>query len=291
MPHDERRALRFSLFFSGILAAFPLLAAQDSGVAQLTTAPVAGQVHVLQGAGGNIALNIGNDGVVMVDTQFAPLADEIQARIGELGGTRPAFVINTHWHADHSGGNARFAGTAQLIAHDNVFKRLAGAGDSTPAALPTLTYQHSLTLHYNGEDIRLLHLPASHTDGDTAVWFTGSNVVHLGDTYINRAFPFVDTENGGTLAGLLDSADQMLALLPDDVTLIPGHGPVSDKADYASWLADVRESIAFVRAEQAAGKSLQTIIDAGLPAKYASWGERFVKEPTWITTIFNSPSP
>ncbi|HWK53514.1 MAG TPA: MBL fold metallo-hydrolase [Hyphomicrobiales bacterium] len=292
MPHDGRRPLRSSLFFTGFFAISSLAAAPDPGAAQLSAAPVSGQVHVLQGPGGNIALNIGADGVLMVDTQFAPLADEIEAKIHELGGTRPAFVINTHWHADHSGGNERFTGTAVLIAHDNVFKRLADpAADRVPAALPTLTYQQSMTLHYNGEDIRLLHLAASHTDGDTAVWFTGSNVVHLGDTYINRAFPFVDTENGGTLEGLLRNADEVLALLPDDVTIIPGHGPVSNKADFQSWVADVRESIDFVRGEQAAGKDLQSIIDTGLPAKYASWSERFVKEPTWITTIYNSPTP
>src|SRR5690606_24850365 len=172
--------------------------AQNFDNVQITATPVAGTVQMLQGQGGNIAVSIGADGVLMVDDQFGPLADKIKAKITELGGGAPAFLLNTHWHGDHTGGNEFFSDAATIIAHDNVRVRLADpSAERVPAALPVITYSDGISVHYNGEEIRLIHLPNGHTDGDSAVWFIGSNVVHMGDEYVNRTFPFIDTASGG----------------------------------------------------------------------------------------------
>jgi len=278
----------FSLVFAGLfLSSFA--SAQNFDNVQITATPVAGTVQMLQGQGGNIAVSIGADGVLMVDDQFGPLADKIKAKITELGGGAPAFLLNTHWHGDHTGGNEFFSDAATIIAHDNVRVRLADpSAERVPAALPVITYSDGISVHYNGEEIRLIHLPNGHTDGDSAVWFTGSNVVHMGDEYVNRTFPFIDTASGGTLEGLMQNSQRMLELLPDDVKIIPGHGELSTKAEFAEWAEGVKTTVALVLEQKAAGKDLQTIIDEGLPAEYESWGQGFINESAWITAIYNS---
>jgi Zn-dependent hydrolases, including glyoxylases len=278
----------FSLVFAGLfLSSFA--SAQNFDNVQITATPVAGTVQMLQGQGGNIAVSIGADGVLMVDDQFGPLADKIKAKITELGGGAPAFLLNTHWHGDHTGGNEFFSDAATIIAHDNVRVRLADpSAERVPAALPVITYSDGISVHYNGEEIRLIHLPNGHTDGDSAVWFIGSNVVHMGDEYVNRTFPFIDTASGGTLEGLMQNSQRMLELLPDDVKIIPGHGALSTKAEFAEWAEGVKTTVALVLEQKAAGKDLQTIIDEGLPAEYESWGQGFINESAWITAIYNS---
>jgi glyoxylase-like metal-dependent hydrolase (beta-lactamase superfamily II) len=278
-----------TLLFSGLFALAPFAAAQDLDAVTITATPVAGNVQLLQGQGGNIAVSIGDDGVLMVDDQFGPLADKLKAKIAELGGGNPAFLLNTHWHGDHTGGNEFFADDATIIAHDNVRLRLADPGAArAPGALPVITFSDGISVHYNGEEIRLIHLPDGHTDGDSAVWFTGSKVVHMGDDYVNNGFPFIDVQSGGTLQGFMDNSARMLTLLPDDVTLIPGHGTLATKAEFATWAADVKETVTLVQAKMKEGKDLQSIIAEGLPDKYDSWGQGFINESAWITTIYNS---
>jgi glyoxylase-like metal-dependent hydrolase (beta-lactamase superfamily II) len=279
-----------TLLFSGLFALAPFAAAQNSDPVEITATPVAGTVQMLQGpAAGNIAVSIGSDGVLMVDDQFGPRAEGIKAKIAELGGGAPTFLLNTHWHGDHTGGNEFFADHATIIAHDNVRIRLEDPGAArVPQALPVITFSDGISVHYNGEEIRLIHLPDGHTDGDSAVWFTGSKVVHMGDEYVNNGFPFIDTQSGGTLQGFMANSAHMLEVLPDDVRLIPGHGTVSSKAEFATWAADVKESVSLVQASMKAGKDLPTIIAEGLPDKFDSWGLGFIKEDAWITTIYNS---
>ena len=278
-----------SLIFAGLCALSPFANAQNFDNVEISAIPVAGTVQVLQGQGGNIAVSIGTDGVLMVDDQFGPLADKIKAKITELGGDAPTFVLNTHWHGDHTGGNEFFAGDATIIAHDNVRVRLADPGAGRVAeALPVITHSNGLSVHYNGEEIRLVHLPTGHTDGDTAVWFLGSNVVHMGDEYVNRTFPFIDSQSGGTLEGLMKNSAYMLEILPDDVKIIPGHGAISTKAEFAEWAEGVKVTANLVLDKKAAGKDLQTIITEGLPAEYSSWGQGFINDSAWITAVFNS---
>jgi glyoxylase-like metal-dependent hydrolase (beta-lactamase superfamily II) len=280
---------RVSLLFASVFLTTTAFAQTNFDDVQITSSKVAGKVYMLMGSGGNIGVTLGDDGVLMVDDQFAPLADKIKAAIRDLGGDAPTFLLNTHWHGDHSGGNEMFADTATIIAHDNVRVRMA-APDSgrVPESLPVLTFGDGLSLYFNDEEIRLIHLPAGHTDGDTAIWFTGSNVLHMGDEFVAIAYPFIDLNSGGSVNGLLSNAEKILALVPDDIMIIPGHGPLSTKADFARWAAGVKTTAGIVTAKIAAGMTLEAIIAEGLPAEYASWGQGFISEQAWITAIYNS---
>jgi cyclase len=200
---------------------------------------------MLQGADGDIAASIGDDGMVIVDDQFAPLVEKIQSSLKSLGITnKPVrFVIDTHFHGDHTGGNAPFSNAGStLIAQDNVRKRLesgvvAGNGSSIrmenkpaeKAALPIITFEHDLTVHLNGEDIRALHFPPEHTDGDSIIFFPKNNVVHMGDDFVRYGFPFIDVASGGSVQGMIAAMEKASAQLPSDVKVIPGHGELSDE--------------------------------------------------------------
>jgi cyclase len=283
-------SLRAAMLFSAVFTGASVIAAEtDFAAVQITATPVAGNIQMLQGNGGNIAVSLGDDGVLMVDDQFAPLSDKIKAAITALGGSAPKFLLNTHWHGDHSGGNENFAASATIIAHDNVHVRIADpANKRVPAALPDVTFANGLTMHFNGEEIRLIHLPQGHTDGDTAIWFTSSNVIHMGDEYIIGGFPFIDLNSGGSVQGLIDNHQTILALIPADIKIIPGHGALSTKAEMSTWIAGVTATAKLITDQKAAGKALPAIITQGLPAQYASWGKGFISEAAYITAVYNS---
>ena len=265
----------------------------SGGGADIGPSGEAGKIHVLTGAGGNIGVSVGSDGLLIVDDQFAPLADKIRAALKGLSQGDLAFVLNTHWHFDHTGGNEAFGSEATIIAHDNVRKRMEKGqtlrGEQVPPALPkalpVITFGESVTIHFNGEEIRVLHYPHGHTDGDSVIFFTGSNVVHMGDDYFAGRFPFIDMESGGSLAGLTENIGKVLGELPADVKIIPGHGPVSTKADLQGYLDMLEETTAHVRQRIEAGKDLKAIQEEGLPEKWKDWGSGFIKTSDWIATI------
>ena len=269
---------------------------RDFSKVEIKATPVAGKIHMLQGAGGNIGVSMGSDGLLIVDDQFAPLADKIRIALKSLSPGDLAFVLNTHWHYDHTGGNEAFGGEATIIAHDNVRKRMEKGqmlgGDQVPAspakALPVITFGESVSIHFNGEEIRVLHYPHGHTDGDSVIFFTGSNVVHMGDDYFAGRFPFVDLESGGSLAGLTENIEKILGQLPADVKIIPGHGPLSTKTDLQGYLAMLKETTAHVRQRIEAGKDLKAIQAEGLPEKWKEWGSGFIKTENWIELIHGS---
>jgi cyclase len=269
---------------------------RDFSKVEVKAIPVAGKVHMLQGAGGNIGVSVGSDGLLIVDDQFAPLADKIRAALKGLGDGKLAFVLNTHWHYDHTGGNEAFGRDATIIAHDNVRKRLEKGqmlrGEQVPPAppkaLPVITFGESMSVHFNGEEIRVLHYPHGHTDGDSVIFFTGSNVVHMGDDYFAGLFPFVDLESGGSLAGLTENIEKVLGQIPADAKVIPGHGPLSTKADLQGYLAMLKETTAHVRQGIEAGKDLKALQAAGLPEKWKEWGSGFIKIEDWIALIHGS---
>jgi cyclase len=261
----------------------------DFAAVQVTAIPVSGKIHMLQGNGGNIGVSIGEDGVLMIDDQFAPLSNKIKETLRSLGGASPKYLLNTHHHGDHSGGNENFADTATILAHKNVRIRLADpTADRVPKALPVITYEAGLSIHFNGEEVRLIHLPNGHTDGDTVIWFTNSNVIHMGDEYVVGTFPFVDLTSGGSVVGLIQNHEKLLAELPDNIKIIPGHGALSTKAEMAEWIGVVRGSVELVFDEIAAGKSLDDIKKAGLPAEYKNYGRGFISQDAWLTAIYNS---
>ena len=265
---------------------------------QMKATKVAGNVYMLEGAGGNIGVSVGDDGLLIVDDQFAPLADKIRAALKGIADKKLKFILNTHWHGDHTGGNAVFGPEATIIAHDNVRKRLATEQKSTvfntttPAspkeALPVITFDQSLSVHFNGEDIRAIHFPHGHTDGDSVIFFPASNVVHLGDDFFAGRFPFVDLESGGSVEGLVKNIGELVNKIPADAKLIPGHGPISTLDDLKSYHRMLQQTTEIVRGKIAAGKTLDQIKSEGLPDEWKPWGTGFIKTDRWVETIYKS---
>jgi glyoxylase-like metal-dependent hydrolase (beta-lactamase superfamily II) len=273
-------------------------AQQDFSKVQMKATKVGGNIYMLEGAGGNIGVSAGVDGILIVDDQFAPLADKIRAALRELNPGELRFVLNTHYHGDHTGSNAAFGKEATIIAHDNVRARLAAEqtlmGNKVPPApkeaLPVITYSESVSIHFNGEEIRVIHYPNGHTDGDSVMFFTASNVVHLGDHFFANRFPFVDLDHGGSVQGLTKNIGDIIARLPADVRIIPGHGPITALDDLKRYQRMLNETTAFVRKEAAAGKTLAQLKAAGLPDEWKSWTWNFINTERWIETIYKSIS-
>ena len=290
------RARLLTLVAAAALLAVPVTAQQDFSAVEVTAEHVAGAVHMLTGAGGNIGVSAGEDGILIVDDQFAPLADKIRAALKAISPGDLEFVVNTHFHFDHTGGNAIFGKEALIVAHTNVRKRLAeGAGvrgrPAEPApkeALPVVTYDDGVSIHFNGEEIMIGHLTGGHTDGDSYIYFADSNVVHLGDQFFAGRFPFVDLGNGGNAVGLRDSIGEVLEYLPADAKVIPGHDPLSSVDDLKTYHRMLTECVAAVKAGKDAGKSVEDIQAAGLPDEWEGWGSGFINESVFITSIFES---
>jgi cyclase len=277
---------------------------QDFSKVQIKVTKVAGNIYMLEGAGGNIAASVGDDGIVIVDDQFAPLAEKIQGALKNLGITdKPVrFVINTHYHGDHTGGNQPFSNTGStVIAQDNVRKRLetggaAGNGgsihfDAKPqpkAALPVITFEHDVTVHLNGEDIRALHFPAGHTDGDSIIFFLKNNVVHMGDDFVRYGFPFIDVESGGSVQGMIAAMEKASAQLPADVKVIPGHGALSNLDDVRSFVKMLKETAAVVQKAIDEKKTVEQMKKEKILAPWSKWNGDFVGEDAFIETLYNS---
>lgn len=277
-----------------------VLAQTDWSKIEIKSSKVAGNVYMLEGAGGNIGVSVGPDGILIVDDQYAPLADKIKAALKTLGEGKLKFVLNTHWHGDHTGSNAAFTPDAPVIAHDNVRKRMSTEQKNEffkrtmPAspreALPILTFGHSLTIHFNGEEIRVIHFPTGHTDGDSIIFFTNSNVVHMGDHFFAGSFPFVDLDSGGNVEGFTKNVADVIAKLPAGVKIIPGHGPLSTPDDLKLFHRMLIETTDIVRKKMAAGKTLAQMKTEGLPEEWKSWGTGFIKTDMWIAIIHRSLS-
>jgi len=259
---------------------------QFAGVT-IETIPVTGNISMLMGSGGNIGVSAGSDGLLIIDDQYAPLADKIKAALAALGSDTPKFLLNTHFHGDHTGGNATFGVDSIIVAHRNVRNRLLG--ENSPAtALPVVTFDDDVTVHFNGEDITLIHMPAGHTDTDSVVMFEGSNVIHMGDHFFNGGFPFIDLANGGTVQGYLNNLEKALSWIQDDTRVIPGHGPLGTKADLLAFYNVVKDTSTAIRVKKSQRMSKEEIVAEGLGAEYASWGTGFINEQRWIETVYDS---
>src|SRR3989475_2130281 len=263
-------------------------AQQDFSKVEIQTEKLADTVYMMTGAGGNLGLSVGEDAVFVIDDQFAPLTPKILAAIAKLSSKPVKFVLNTHWHFDHTGGNENLGKAgAIIVAHENVRKRLSTEGfieflgmktkPEPEIARPVVTFTRDVTFHLNGDELVVTHAPRAHTDGDCMVRFAKSNVVHMGDTFFNKLYPFIDTSSGGTVAGVLAAVDGVLKTARDDTKIIPGHGPLASKADlkgYRDMLAAVSGNI---RGQLKAGKSLEQVIASKPTAKYdAVWGKGFL---------------
>ena len=277
---------------------------QDFSKVEIKVTKVSGNIYMLEGQGGNIAASVGEDGIVIVDDEFAPLAEKIQASFKNLGVTdKPVrFVLNTHFHGDHTGGNVPFAiAGATIIAQDNVRKRLTtggpgGNGGSIKTqnppqpkeALPIITFEHDVTVHLNGEDIRALHFPNGHTDGDSVIFFPENNVVHMGDDFVRYGFPFIDVTNGGTVQGMAEACEKVAAQLPADVKVIPGHGALSNLDDVRAFAKMLRETTAVIKKALEGHKTLDQMKREKILAPWDKWNGSFVNSDAFIETVYNS---
>ena len=286
----------------GVAVAAPALG-QSMDDVEMKIVELGDGLAMLIGRGGNIGVSVGEDGVFLVDDQFAPLTPKIRAAVAELDPGPIRFVLNTHWHADHTGGNERLAGAGALIvAHDNVRRRLAAGqlieaiGRDVPpapeAALPVITFDQSVTLHLNGEAIHAFHVDPAHTDGDTIVHFQPANVIHTGDTYFSGLYPFIDKSSGGSLDGMIASADRVLAIADEETKIIPGHGPLSNRAELAAWrgmLVDVRQRIGEALA---AGKTLEEVQAMKPTARWdARYGKGFLGPDDFVAIAYSTLAP
>jgi glyoxylase-like metal-dependent hydrolase (beta-lactamase superfamily II) len=276
------------------------LAAQDFSSVEIRTEPVAPGIHVLFGAGGNIGVSTGPDGTFIIDDQFAPLTPKIQAALAKLSDQPVRFVLNTHWHGDHTGGNENLGKAGALIvAHDNVRVRMSSeqfvasmqrkVPPSPAAALPVVTFDSASSFHLNGDTIRAVHVDRAHTDGDSLVHFAKANVVHMGDTYFSAAYPYVDLSSGGSFDGLLATLARALELGDDRTRYIPGHGPVTGKPELAAYRAMIADIVGKVRAGIAAGRSVEQIVASKPTARYdAARASGFIKPDVLVRTIHQS---
>ncbi len=260
---------------------------------------VSENIYALMAEGGNLGVSIGEDGTFLIDDQFAPLTRKLLWQIGELGGGTPRFLVNTHWHFDHTGGNENLGAEGTLIvAHDNVRKQLSHDNHISafkrdiPAlsreGLPVMTFSHDTTFHINQDTIHVFHVANAHTDGDAVVHFQQSNVIHAGDIWFNGFYPFIDVEHGGNLAGVITASERIIALSDEQTRIIPGHGPVGNRAElmaYRDMLVGVFNTL---RALQAEGKSLEEVIAMQPIKSYEEqWGDGFLSTEQWLGIIYS----
>jgi glyoxylase-like metal-dependent hydrolase (beta-lactamase superfamily II) len=248
--------------------------------------------------GGNVVVSNGEDGMLIIDDKLDAMTARLQKALADIGGPDSLrFVLNTHWHFDHTGGNAELGKTATIVAHSRTRERMSSAQSlkafnlqlppAPKSALPEITFDDSLSIHLNGQELQMTHFPASHTDTDAVVYFTGDNVLHTGDLFFNGLFPFIDIENGGDVVRMTQSVEALLSAYPDDVTIVPGHGPVGTKEDLQTFHTMLVETTDNVRDMMAAGKNLAEIKAAGVPAKWEGWAA-IIDIPTWNSIIYAS---
>ena len=281
------------------IAALPAAAQQDFSKVEVKTAKLADNTYMMTGAGGNLGLSVGEEAVFLIDDQFAPLTEKISAAIARLTDKPVRFILNTHWHGDHTGGNENFAkGGSVIVAHENVRKRMNSEQfieflkmtekPAPKAALPIVTFAGSVTFHLNGDDIVAFHVPKAHTDGDVIVHFTQRDVIHMGDVFFNGMYPFIDTSSGGSVRGVIAGCDRVLAIATDATKIIPGHGALGNRTDlkaYRDMLAAVADRVASLLAE---GKTPDQVVAANPSAEFdARFGGGFMKPERFAAMVAN----
>lgn len=291
------KGLMAGLVAAGLVAG-PVAAQQDT--VKIRTVPVADGISMLMGNGGNIGVAVGEDAVFLIDDQFAPLSQRIMDAVRALSDKPVKFLLNTHWHGDHTGGNENFgkAGVV-IVAHDNVRQRMSveqfmarfnqKVPASPKAALPVITFSEMVTFHLNGDDIHAIHVKNAHTDGDAVVHWQKANVMHLGDVFFNGFYPFIDLGSGGSINGMIAAATTALGYANETTRIIPGHGPLAGKAELAAYVAmltGVRDNVQRLVVQK---KTLAQVLAAKPSAAWdAQWGNGFMKPDDFVTTVYES---
>ena len=297
-----RPTVRFLTIVLGLFLASSAQAQPLPDMSQVTVkvVPVAANVYMLEGMGGNIGLSVGKDDAFIIDDQYAPLSDKIKAAVATVTPKPVRFVINTHWHFDHVGGNEAMAGSGAIIfAHENTRRRMSAEQfiaafnmkipASPTAALPVITFSDTITFYTNDDTVRTFHVANAHTDGDAIIIFRKANVVHMGDTFFNGRYPLIDVSTGGSLVGMIRAVDQALAMTNADTRFIPGHGPLATRADlvrYRDMLVATRERVGKMIARH---RTLKQVLDAKPLADLdAQWGSGNIKADQFLTIVYGS---
>ena len=279
-----------------LLAAASTQERLDFSKLQERVTKVAGNIYMIEATGGfgggNIGVSVGDDGIVIVDDQFAPLADKIQSALKGISDKPVKFILNTHYHGDHTSGNRVWGKNANIIAHENVRKRLqvpdSDSKEEMPAfGLPVITFEQGVAVHLNGEDIRAIHFPSGHTDGDSVIFFTQSNVIHMGDDLFSGMFPFIDLEAGGSMRGYIAAVDGVLKQAKPDTKFIPGHGPIANTDEVKDYLAMLKGSYEIVAVGVKQGKTLEQLKQQKVLAKYDNFAGGFMKTDEFLVQLYN----
>ena len=275
-------------------------AQEDLSKVEIQTEKLSDTTYIMVGAGGNLGVSIGEDAVFVIDDQFSPLTPKIEAAIAKLTAKPVRFVLNTHWHFDHTGGNVNLGRAGALIvAHDNVRKRMSAEGfieflgmrtrPEPKVALPVVTFSTDTTFHLNGDEVYVFHVPRAHTDGDSIIHFRKSNVIHMGDIFFNKLYPFIDTSSGGTLDGVIAAVDRALAVSNDSTKFIPGHGPLAGKAELAAYRNMLATIGARIKAQIGQGMKMEDAIAARPTADFDdAWGKGFLPPARFVEMLWKN---
>jgi cyclase len=299
MPKPISGTFAALLLAASPMAIFPVSQAHSQETdrfanVEIKAEPLAEGVAVLFGAGGNIGVSYGPDGTVLIDDQFAELTPKIQAAIADLGAAPVKYLINTHWHWDHTGGNDNLGQLGVLImAHDHVRERLIKGSDrvppASPAALPVITYHDGIKLHLNGDEVRVQHMKHGHTDGDSVIFWKKANVLHMGDLFFNKVtLPYIDLSSGGNVRGVLAAAEKALTMVDDDTKIIPGHGPMANRGDLIAYRDMLKAVIGAVEKAQGAGKTLEQVQAMKPAAQWDKNPDAFIKGDAFVEAVYKS---
>lgn len=291
----------FCLSLSVFIFSFNLMAQDfDPASVEVKSTKVRDGIYMITGRGGNIGVSTGSDGVFIIDDQYAPLHEKIVGEIRKLSTKPIRFVVNTHWHGDHTGGNELMGKKGiEIVAHENVRKRMSvrnvmkalnrDVPPSPEVALPTVTFPNRMTIHLNGEEAEIVHFHAAHTDGDSVIHFKKSNVIHAGDIFFNGFYPFIDVDSGGSLKGIIMAVRGILGLADKDTKIIPGHGPLATKKDMEAYLKMLTTASLNIAKLVKDGKSVEQVVEADpLKKLNPKWGNGFMKPEVFTRISYRS---